>query len=327
MTRIAYLLPNTDLHGGNRVPMDQAQELMRRGYDVEIWSPWGPPDWHESEVRFVQADIFNGELPEADVCIGTFWPTVEPACRVGARRVFHLCQGFEGIHREYASHLPQIDRAYGLPTEKLVISTHLADILHDRYGIPSHFIGTGIDLETFRPRAPADRTGVLRIGVVGPYEIRPKGVKEVLAGLVLAREQGLSFELRRVSSTECTSEEKGLDLDSTLHTRLSTREMVDFYRSVDCLIHGSWNEEGFGLPPLEAIACGCAVAATDIEPMKAFSGDSILRFPPARADVIPGVVRKLASSETRGRLRDRAQVDVPRFDMRKVVDRLEKLLP
>ncbi len=101
MTTIAYLLPNTDLHGGNRVPMDQGDELIRRGYEVEIWSPSDPPDWHESTVRFVQADIFGGELPRPDICIATFWPTVAPACATGASRVFHLCQGFEGMHKEY----------------------------------------------------------------------------------------------------------------------------------------------------------------------------------------------------------------------------------
>ena len=38
---------------------------------------------------------------------------------------------------------------------------------------------------------------MLRIGVVGAYELRPKGVKEALEGLRLARDLGLSFELWR----------------------------------------------------------------------------------------------------------------------------------
>lgn len=323
---IAYLLPNTELHGGNRVPMDQGEELVRRGHEVEIWSPSGPPDWHESPVRFVQADIFAGELPHPDVCIATFWPTVEPACATGASRVFHLCQGFEGIHEEYRPQLPSIDEAYRRPIRKLVISSHLADILRDRYGIQAHLIGTGIDLDTFCPAPGPGDSNVLRIGVVGAYELRPKGVKEALEGLRLARDLGLSFELWRASSSGFTPEEHALGLKARCFEHLSTKKMVEFYRSVDCLIHGSWNEEGFGLPPLEAGACGCAVAATDIDPMTAFSKTSVLRFPPGRSDVIPEVVRQLQDAETRRLLRSSFLSDVGRFDIHKVVDRLESAL-
>lgn len=326
MTKIAYLLPNTDLHGGNRVPMDQGTELKKRGYDVEIWSPSGPPDWHESAVRFVQADIFGGELPHPDVCIATFWPTVALACATGAARVFHLCQGFEGVHEEYAPQLPAIDRAYRMPARKLVISRHLADILYHRYRIRAHFIGSGIDMETFRPGPGAARSGALRIGVVGASELRPKGVREVLEGLGLARKQGWSFELWRASSTGFTDEERAAGLAARYCDRLSTMEMTWFYRSLDCLIHGSWDEEGFGLPPLEAAACGCAVAATDIAPMKAFPDNAILRFPAARPDVIPGVVERLMCRDTRRSLTSGFRAVISRYDIRGVVDRLEAAL-
>lgn len=325
MTRIAYLLPGMELHGGNRVPMDQAAELRRRGYKVEIWSPSASPKWHKMPVKYVQADIFSGELPSADICVATFWTTVEPAFNSGAARVFHLCQGFEGIHPENRNQLPLIDAAYSMPTEKLVISPHLADILRERYGISAQFIGTGIDLTLFQPGAENEPTEVMRIGVVGSYGVRPKGVREVLEGLRRARGQGMDFEVWRASAIPCVTDEVSLGLQSRFFTKLTTEEMVTFYRSVDCLIHGSWNEEGFGLPPLEAAACGCAVAATDIDPMKAFAPGSILRFPPGRSDVIPGVVRELMKTETRNHLTESARTELASFDIRAVVDRLEAL--
>ena len=321
--KVAYLLPSTSLHGGNRVPADQGKELIRRGHDVEIWSPSKKPKWHTSTVKYVKADIFAKELPCYDVCIATFWPTASPACATKADQIFHLCQGFEGIHRENAQQLPLIDEAYLMPTRKLVVSHHLSDILFERYGVPTTFIGTGINRDTFRPGWRVEESKKLRIGVVGSFEIRPKGVEEVLSGLRLARDKGYSFELWRASSTPYRDEERQLGLRPRFFTQLSTDEMAGFYRSIDCLIHGSWNEEGFGLPPLEAGACGCAVAATDIDPMKAFSEVAILRFPPAREDVVPDVVERLSSSATRQDLIAGMHRDLPLFDIRTVVDRLE----
>lgn len=326
MKRIAYLLPGTELHGGIRVPIEQAQELARRGYSVEIWSPGRAPGWHATTVPFIRADVFNGELPSPDICVATFWTTVAPACATGADRVFHLCQGFEGVHREYAPLLASIDRAYRLPTEKLVVSPHLGAVLEKRYGIESRLIGTGIDPDIFRPGPPRTDSGALRIGVVGDWGIRPKGVREVLSGLRTARAEGLSFELWRASPTGCTKEERDLGLDPRFFAELSTTAMAGFYHSIDCLIHGSWNEEGFGLPPLEAGACGCAVAATDIEPMAAFSPDALLRFPPGQPAVIPGVVQRLTSPEIRARLARRMRENADALTIQAVVDRLESVL-
>ncbi|MGH7898343.1 MAG: hypothetical protein ACREQQ_10340, partial [Candidatus Binatia bacterium] len=132
---VVYVIPTSDLHGGIRVCLEHAEGLQSRGYDVTVVGPDPAPDWHPSTVRYRRVPVGEpGAVPAADIAIGSYWTTIEPAVASGSRHVFHLCQGFEGIHRENAPLLDRIDAAYRLPIAKLVISDHLESLLVARYG-------------------------------------------------------------------------------------------------------------------------------------------------------------------------------------------------
>lgn len=51
--------------------------------------------------------------------------------------------------------------------------------------------------------------------------------------------------------------------------------------------------EGFGIPPLEALAAGCPVISSDIPPVKESCGDAVLYFDPHDADELAGLMREL----------------------------------
>jgi glycosyltransferase involved in cell wall biosynthesis len=55
--------------------------------------------------------------------------------------------------------------------------------------------------------------------------------------------------------------------------------MVDIYNAVDCLLFPSWYE-GFGWPPLEAMACGIPVVASDAASLPEIVGDAGLMCAP-----------------------------------------------
>jgi glycosyltransferase involved in cell wall biosynthesis len=62
--------------------------------------------------------------------------------------------------------------------------------------------------------------------------------------------------------------------------------------------------EGFGAPPLEAMACGCPVAASDRTSIPEVCGDAALLFDPESAESIAGALEQLRSQEElRERLR------------------------
>jgi glycosyltransferase involved in cell wall biosynthesis len=62
--------------------------------------------------------------------------------------------------------------------------------------------------------------------------------------------------------------------------------------------------EGFGLPPLEAMACGCPVAAAEAASLPEVCGDAALYFDPRSEDAIAGALCRLqADAPLRERLR------------------------
>lgn len=323
--KVVYVMPATSLHGGNRVIFEHAEGLQNRGYDVVVVSPELPPDWHTMTVPYQQIPLGQpGAIPEADICIGTFWSTVEHAYNSGARQVFHLCQGYEGVHREYGPILPQIEAVYRLPIPKLLISTHLDPILHANFnGIRTHLISQAIDTSFFHP-GPFQESGPLRVGVVGPFDQRPKGIGEALEGLEMARQRGVALEVHRASADPITDAEEAMGVTDQFFHRLSTEQMVGFYHDLDVLVHPSHDEEGFPLPPLEAMACGVPVALTTIRSFAVLPDDAVLRFRPADPESLVPLIEQLQDSNLRRRLRSAGRVCAQSYDLDLVLDRMER---
>ena len=74
---------------------------------------------------------------------------------------------------------------------------------------------------------------------------------------------------------------------------VSADELLDLYRSAACLVFPSLYE-GFGLPPLEAMACGCPVAASNATSLPEVCGDAAEYFDPlSTEDMAAAIVRAL----------------------------------
>ena len=75
--------------------------------------------------------------------------------------------------------------------------------------------------------------------------------------------------------------------------RVSDDELVELYRSASCLVFPSLYE-GFGLPALEAMACGCPVAVARATSLPEVCGDAAEYFDPlSPEDMAAAIVRAL----------------------------------
>jgi glycosyltransferase involved in cell wall biosynthesis len=324
---LQFIVPTSDLHGGIRLPLELAEWLTDSGWMTRVVGPGTRPDWHDAGVPWFSADLDGSSIPRADVTIATFHTTVAPALRSNSDHLFHLCQGYEGSHPEYGEIMDAIDTAYRAPIPKLLVSRHLEAVLNGRYpDCNCHFIGEAVDPRIFFPLGFRRDAAPLRVGLVGTFEARVKGIREGLEGLRIARERGLEIEVHRASAEACLDEETVLGVTDVFHHRLPTVKMPEFYAGIDALLFPSTEQEGFGLPVLEAMSCGVPVAHSDIPSLEVIPEGASLRFPAGDAGAIADAVSRLADPETRSRLRRGGLTAVDEFRPHSLVTRLEEAL-
>jgi len=73
---------------------------------------------------------------------------------------------------------------------------------------------------------------------------------------------------------------------------VSDEELLSLYNAADCMVFPSLYE-GFGLPVLEAMACGCAVACSDTSAIPEVADSAALLFNPEDRESLARCIRDL----------------------------------
>jgi len=239
--------------GGVRTVLSLANGLTERGHKVTLTVLGkGNFDWfgeikaeiNQVETFFLQrsfrrffmgkwdfdyAKILTEVIPDCDVNVATYFETVYPTffCQKGVP--FFLVQHYEPwlINNEFDRN--RADFSYRLPLKKLVVSHWLQKKVGGTY------IGNGVDLKKFKPVcAKSDDPSVLLF------------------------RRGIEWK-ERLEKRLCTNIPYRVEV---VDGSYSDEELIKAYSRAWLTVFLS-DYEGFGLLPLESMACGTPVLVTD----------------------------------------------------------------
>ena len=189
-------------------------------------------------------------------------------------------------------------------------------------------VHSGVDHERFSARAvDGEREEVLRrLGFDEPFLLclGASDVRKNLPLLVRAFGQsGVARELRLVFAGPISERQRARLLAAIRQSGVEGRVLIMGYIA-DALLVALYRQclayvfpssyEGFGLPILEAMACGAATLTSGLSALAEVAGDAALTLPSLDQDVLAAGIARIASdSALRSRLRERGLEHVKAF--------------
>lgn len=213
-----------------------------------------------------------------------------------------------------------LSETYQNHDHKIALSHRTADGLRMK-GISSEaVIPAGIAETIFHPGGRAERNGMSILAYYSPGEPR-KGSNGVLQML---RAVSKCYRVAVSLLTPPGVRARGF----VTHSNLSEQALADLYRSHSIFLFPS-TLEGFGLPPLEAMACGCAIIATKVGAVEEYAqhGYSAWLCDPEQPHQLEEALRTLlAAPELVSRLATHAAKDAQRWTWRQAGRKLDAYL-
>ena len=353
---ISFILSSLWLSGGVRVVIQYANRLSKRGNHVSLILPNGTADPQivqeidpSVHVIYTKSTLDKKNnlfklvrlcwemalaVPHSDVIIATHTPTT--VVSFIAARILHRGK----IIWYYMDYKEMFD---GRPVERWLLRNALkwhdyaitfseacVQELHSFSSGKIFNIGLGLDtINLYHPVNDVKKNNYSNPEKKVIFFLGDTRPRKGMADFIAAAESVFASETDLVlwiASKEKTNIQTGVPYQ--LFIRPSDAELVRLYTASDVFVSASWYE-GFGLPPLEAMACGAAVIMTDSRGVREFAedGSNCLIVPPRNPKALAdAILRLLSEPDLADKLRRNGPITASRFDWERATDRFEAAL-
>jgi glycosyltransferase involved in cell wall biosynthesis len=328
--RITFILPSYPWRpsGGYRVVYEYANGLTRRGHQVTVvhtrrltggTAPVPVTDlarWLRRKAGWVRRHLFRPRLrwqpldsgisllyvpeptpryvPDGDAVFATVWETAEYVRELPPEKgqKFHLVMDFY----PWMAPREELERTWRWPLKKVTISRWLYGMICQA-GVSRDEVTNipiAVDHQRFRMTNSIEARGkkIAMMYAFAKYKAAEDGIRV----LEMARRQ--HPDLEAVVFGPEWRRPRGLPSWIAYRGHAPEIELVEIYNSSRLFVCSS-AAEGFALPPAEAMACGCAVAATDCGGIREFAehGVNALLSPPLNPEALAANVIRLLEEE------------------------------
>ncbi len=268
--RITFLVPERGLVGGIKVMGEYAGRLRVRGHDVAVMYPGGtrnvkrwlqrwttrrtPDALDDSGCTLTAVREFTPEtVPDADVILTTGLRAVRAASALPPEkgRVVEIVQGTIDMQEGHA----EARRVMALPVHRVAVSDYVARYLKHEFGVEAAVVPNGVDHSQFYNNERQFRTPrtVGMIYVAGEM----KGTAEAFEAMRQVRDQWPDVRLVMYGAKR----PRNAPPRTEVFIRPKASRLRAIYSSCEIWLAPS-RSEGFGLPVVEAMACGVVPVAT-----------------------------------------------------------------
>lgn len=218
----------------------------------------------------------------------------------------------------------------------ITVSNFSKDEVSNYFRIPKDkftVIYNGVDTEQFKVSKTKNAADPKYILAVSSRNFH-KNFQGLIKAFKEVKDEFKDLNLHIVGGSEIKSFNNiELDIEDLKHEnrihflgRVNDQELIKSYQKASLFIFPSFYE-GFGIPPLEAQACGCPVIASDKASMPEVLADSVLYFDPASTAELSEKIRFFYNnSEQKDKLANLGLQNIRRFDWddssRKLMDQI-----
>ncbi len=313
--RTVYELANHLVAGGDEVAVVHPRTVVATGGAAGavkdfLWvrrhrrRPAELAPWFEVDPRvrlLAVADLAEPRLPDADALVAVTWEAAPAVAAAPAAKGVGCYFVQEGVPEPVATP-EKVETAWALPLRKIVIAGWLEDKARERgEGATTTRVPIGVDLDRWGVDAPVAGRPPRVAAMLNPI----KGEADVIEALELAR-----ASVPDLGAACYGTGERPVALPAWAdYERLPDRPALRrLYNSASIFLQAS-REEGWGLPPNEAAACGCALVTYDTGGSREYAHDgetALVVDPPSPAGLAAAIAELSAEEALRVRLAEGA---------------------
>ena len=282
---VAFLVSNIHSISGGLISVLQfVNEFIHRGHTAYIVTCDYEPDpkllnLYTCPIRYMNQQEMAKFFPKTDIVVATYWTTAFQWVPKIIKRnptvfPFYYIQDFESFfYPEEDQDRKKVIESYSFIPDKIVVSEWLSSKLRELGYQDVIKITPGINLDIFYPRKFKKNGPPYRIvSIARPHDMR-RGFNILIEVLKSLHKERKDIEIILFGTEDLSSRE--LPFSYKDYGKIWDRNIIaEIYSSSHVLIDVS-TFQGFGLPGLEAMACGTPVVLTNVGGITEYAKDGV----------------------------------------------------